>query len=547
MRILLAALACASALIGARVSAAEPGAPTAAAKAVAGPSADVVVFNRTVATFRASVLGVTPQDRAARSQARLVDLLSRPGKHEVSIKATPLGQAIAVDGSAAFVIAPDDVDPLGDETIDDVARRSAAIVAQVSSETKESRDLHALGIGALAALIATAVFVLLVWAIRRARRAITTRLARLVTTQGSKLRVGAAEVLGRDRLAAFARWLVKIVSWIVIALLAYEWVGFVLGRFPYTRPWGEGLVRFLSDLLGGVARAMIGALPGLMLAAVIFVVARFAVVISNSLFERVAQGGAKIKWLDADTVLPTRRIASAVIWLFALAMAYPYLPGAQTDAFKGLSVLVGLMISLGATSMVGQGAAGLILMYTRTLRAGEYVRIGEFEGTVVEFGLFVTRIRTGLGEELTISNAVVAGSVTKNYSRAVSGPGFVLDTVVTIGYDAPWRQVEAMLLEAARRTEGVVQDPPSRVHQTSLSDFYVEYRLVTYAVPQRPIPRALVLTALHANIQDVFNEHGVQIMSPHYIADPDSPKVIPKAGWSPPPARPVGDESGSPA
>jgi small-conductance mechanosensitive channel len=179
-------------------------------------------------------------------------------------------------------------------------------------------------------------------------------------------------------------------------------------------------------------------------------------------------------------------------------------------------------------------------MYTRTLRAGEYVRMNEFEGTVVESGLFVTRIRTGLGEELTISNFLIVGSVTKNYSRAVKGPGFVLDTVVTIGYDAPWRQVEAMLLEAALRTEGVVQDPPSRVHQTALSDFYVEYRLVTYAIPERPVPRALILSALHAHIQDVFNEHGVQIMSPHYLGDPASPKLVPPSGWYAPPARSPG-------
>jgi small-conductance mechanosensitive channel len=547
MRSPLPALAIAVALVAAPVSGQEPRPPAAGAKAAATPGADVVVFNRTIATFRASLLGVSAQDRATRTEARIQALLSRPGKHEVSIKATPLGQVVAIDGATAFVIAPDDVDPLGEETVEDVARHAAAMVERVSAETKESRDLRALGYGALGALIATAIFVLLVWAVRRVRRAVTTRLTRIVTRREGKFRVGAAEVLGRDRLISIVHWLVRIVAWLVIALLAYEWVGFVLARFPYTRPWGEGLVRFLSDLLGGVARAVVGALPGLALAAIIFLVARFAVMISNSLFDRIAQRPSKIQWLDADTVAPTRRIAGAVIWLFALAMAYPYLPGAQTEAFKGISVLVGLMISLGATSMVGQGAAGLILMYTRTLRTGEYVRIGEFEGTVVEFGLFVTRIRTGLGEVLTISNSVVVGSVTKNYSRAVNGPGFVLDTVVTIGYDAPWRQVEAMLLEAARRTEGVVQDPPSRVHQTALSDFYVEYRLVTYAMPTTPRPRALVLSALHAHIQDVFNEYGVQIMSPHYMADPASPKVVPRSGWHAAPARPGGEGSSEPA
>ena len=136
-------------------------------------------------------------------------------------------------------------------------------------------------------------------------------------------------------------------------------------------------------------------------------------------------------------------------------------------------------------------------------------------------------MRTGLGEELTFPNSLVLGSVSKNYSRAVHGRGYVVDTTVTIGYDTPWRQVEALLVEAARRTPGVLAQPAPRVFQTALSDFYPEYRLVCQAVPSEPRPRAEVLSALHENIQDVFNENGVQIMSPHYLADPAEPKLVP--------------------
>ena len=185
------------------------------------------------------------------------------------------------------------------------------------------------------------------------------------------------------------------------------------------------------------------------------------------------------------SALTTSRAVRGGIWLFALAMAYPYLPGSDTEAFRGLSVLVGLMISLGASNLVGQLASGLILTYTRTFHVGEYVRVGEDEGTVVSLGTFTTRIRTGMGEELTISNSQVLGAVTRNYSRAVKGHGFIVDTTVTIGYDAPWRQVNAMLVEAAQRTPGVLADPPPRVFQTALSDFYPEYRLVCQAVPER--------------------------------------------------------------
>ena len=283
-------------------------------------------------------------------------------------------------------------------------------------------------------------------------------------------------------------------------------------------------------------RAILGALPGLAFAIVIFFMARLVIRFAGTFFDRVESGSLELSWLDRDTARPTRRIASFVVWLFALAMAYPYLPGAQTEAFKGLSVLVGLMVSLGGASVIGQAFSGLILMYARIFRRGDYVRIGDNEGTVTELGMFATRIRTGLGEEVSISNASVLAATTKNYSRTVPGAGFVIDTIVTIGYATPWRQVEAMLKEAALRTEDIAREPRPMVRKTALHDYYVEYRLIAYSPAERPVVRAEVLHQLHGHIQDVFNEHGVQIMSPHYMMDPPQPQIVPKDKWFTPPA-----------
>jgi small-conductance mechanosensitive channel len=196
------------------------------------------------------------------------------------------------------------------------------------------------------------------------------------------------------------------------------------------------------------------------------------------------------------------------------------------------------MISIGASSIVGQAASGLILMYTRAFRGGEYVRIGEVEGTVVDLGTFATRIRTGLGEEVLLPNNVALQNTTRNYSRAIAGTGFVVNTGVTIGYSTPWRQVHAILEEAARRTPDIATDPLPYVRQIALSDFYVEYRLIAYAPIERPVQRVDMISQLFANIQDVFNEYGVQIMSAHYMMDPAEPQVVPKARWYTPPAKP---------
>lgn len=515
--------------------AAEPSPPPATAVDAANT---LHYFNRPVVTFRSSLSGVSASDRAQRAAARLREQLDAPGPHRVDQKPEPMGVLVQIDGATTFVVTADDVDVLQQESLEASAQRAAQALERVIAESREARDwqalLWALGWSALASALA----LVLAWALRRGHAALARRLVTLSEWHSRKLQWGGIELLQRERAAAVVRKLLNGAYAVVVLLLVYEWLSFVLARFPFTRVWGETLNSYLLNLLGLIGGAMVGAVPGLFTAVVIFYLARAATGMLHRFFDRVQQGQHSVAWLDADVAVPTRRIATAVVWLFALAMAYPYLPGAQTEAFKGLSVLVGLMISLGASNLVGQAASGLILTYGRVFRRGEYVRIADQEGTVTDVGMFATRIRTGLGEEVTISNTTILGSTTKNYSRAVQGEGYVLDTTVTIGYDTPWRQVHAMLQEAAARTEGVLTTPEPQVFQTALSDWYPVYRLVCQAVPSEPRPRALLLSALHANIQDVFNTYGVQIMSPQYIADPQTPKQVPPDQWFAAPAQP---------
>ncbi|MDH5264840.1 MAG: mechanosensitive ion channel family protein [Betaproteobacteria bacterium] len=454
------------------------------------------------------------------------------------MKSIPQGKALTIDGKFAFLLLPGDADAAMGETLDMAAMRAAAALQRIVAESQESRDLETI-LGNLAmAASATAVAALVIWLLARLRGLIAKGLAGLGSLHADRLKVGGQVVFGREQVFALARFVTILIFWLLVAFVVYEWLAFTLSRFPWTRPWGEGLLGAAFNLAVRMATAMLGSLPNLAVAATIFWIAWLVSRIVDRTLDPFVRGIAESARIDRDTARPTRNLLKMGIWVFAVAMAYPYLPGSDSEAFKGLSVLVGLMISLGSTSLVGQAASGLIVMYTRTLRPGEFVRIGEHEGTVVELGAFTTKIRTGLGEELTISNSTIAGGITKNYSRAVKGSmGFIVDTVVTIGYDTPWRQVHEMLIEAARRTDGVLSDPAPLVFQTGLTDFYPEYRLVAQASPSRPLPRAIVMSELHANIQDVFNEHGVQIMSPHYLGDPAEAKVVPPAKWYPAPAK----------
>ena len=324
-------------------------------------------------------------------------------------------------------------------------------------------------------------------------------------------------------------WLLRILVAIALFLVAEEWLRFVLGQFGFTRPWADAMTGWMLDLLRGWGHSIAGALPGLFAAILIFLLARLLTHTVSLTFRGVAEGRFQLFGIDQVLAEPTRKLVNVVIWLFALAMAYPYLPGSDTDAFKGLSVLVGLMVSLGASGIVGQAAGGFTILYSRTMSVGDYVRSGEVEGVVLQIGLFTTRLRTIAGVEVSIPNNVVLSGQLHNFSRHPDGPGMWMETGVTIGYDTPWRQVHRLLLTAASRTPGVAREPAPFVLQTVLSDFYVDYRLRVRV--DDPLRRFAVLSELHAQIQDAFNAAGVQIMSPNYEADPDRPKLVPREHW----------------
>ncbi len=530
-------------------SAVKPAASKGAATRPVRPSAHVkegtlVVFNRPIFTFRATFLGTTPAQRAEAAHDRINGLIGRGGPGNVGVEAVPQGSMVKIDGSLAFIVTEGDVDALEEQTTDSVARLAAKALEQAIAETQEARSGERMIRAGIWAGVATVVYVLVLWGLVLIARLVTRRMLRFADDTAGHFRIGGAELLHRERTIRAVRLLLRGGFWVFVLLVTYEWLGLLLGLFPYTRPWGEQLNGYLVDTVTDALVATAAAVPDLMIVVAIVVIARMVSGILARFFDGVQSGQVKVGWVDADSARPTRRLLSIAVWVFALVMAYPYIPGSDSDAFKGLSVLIGLMVSVGASGIVGQAASGLILMYTRTFRPGEFIRVGEHEGTVVHMGMFTSRVRTGLGEELTLPNSFILGSVTRNYSRALEGAGFVVDAAVTIGYDAPWRQVHAMLIEAARRTDGVLANPAPHVFQTGLSDFYVEYRLVCQAIPSLPRPRAEVLSALHANIQDVFNEHGVQIMSPHYLGDPAQEKIVPPAKWYAAPAEAPSSKSG---
>jgi small-conductance mechanosensitive channel len=517
----------------------SPAAESPAAEAEVGSPAELIIANRAIITLRGSVYGAEPAERVDVIRNGIAFLVQRGGPLQVTSRPIENGIGVFVDGTLVFRVLEEDVNLEAGETPRAAGDRAIHNLEQALAEMREARDSQAMLRAIGFSLLATVVLAGLLWLLVRVYRRLASSVRRLVQSRSARLAPGwGSHLVGSAGLANLAMIPVRLLAWGLGLLLLYEWAGLVLKLFPYTRPWGEALLGNLLRACGTFANAILHALPGLLFVVLIFFVTRFVVRAVRVFFEGVQQGRIQLAWVDEASARPTGQLLTGVIWLFALVAAYPYLPGSGSEAFKGIGVFVGLMLSIGSSGIVNQAVSGLMLMYTRTLRPGEFVQIGETEGTVTSIGFLTTQIETLRHEEVNIPNAVIAGSVTRNYSRLAANGGVRVATKVTIGYDVPWRQVEAMLRIAAERTDGAAQEPPARVLQTALQDFYVEYTLLVTVM--NPTQRVATLNELHGHIQDVFNEHGVQIMSPNYEADPAGPKVVPPGEWFRAPATPPG-------
>jgi small-conductance mechanosensitive channel len=382
-------------------------------------------------------------------------------------------------------------------------------------------------------LIATLILIVLIWVLRTVRIWTLRRLEKIAALPERFPRI-AGDL--RPQLIQAAQSVIRMITTGVMLFLGYLWLVYSLEQFPYSAAWGNQLGEFLVSLFLDFGRGALAAIPGLIAVVIVILLARWCVRVVNVVFKEMDRGILSLPGLERETARTTQTLLIAAMWLFALVVAYPFIPGSDTEAFKGLSVLVGLMITLGSTGLINQVISGLFVIYSRSLRPGDYVRIGDIDGQVMNIGFLATKLKTPRQEEITLPHSVLVGAATTNYSRLAGDDGMVVTVSVTIGYDVPWRQVHALLLVGAARTRGIRSEPPPRVLQRELSDFYVQYHLMAHL--QEGENRAEVMSELHAQIQDAFNEFGAQIMSPHFESQPEKKIVVPKTEWHAAPAPP---------
>jgi small-conductance mechanosensitive channel len=320
----------------------------------------------------------------------------------------------------------------------------------------------------------------------------------------------------------------------VVIIVLYFYLNTLLGLYPWTRPAALILFELILNPVRSLWLGFLRSLPNLVFLAILYLVVRYILKLTRTFFKGVEGGRIKLQSFDRDWAAPTYKIVRLLIIAFSLVIAYPYIPGSDSGAFKGISLFLGVIFSLGSSSFIANMMAGMAMTYRGAFKEGDRVRIGDVMGEVKEVKLMITRINTLKNESVVIPNSNILNSNVVNYSHLAKDKGVVVYTTVGIGYDVPWRQVEAMLLLAAERTPGLQKDPAPFVLQKEMGDFAVNYEINAFC---KDVSRMLSIKSdLHRSIQDLFNEHGVQIMSPAYEGDPETPKVVPPDQWYAAPA-----------
>lgn len=476
-------------------------------------------WNREIIMLRSTVAGLEPAERARRAAQHLESL---PVNATVSdITSTPFevegqeGIGFTYNGEVLFFLGVDDLDKESGETLEQASVRALKNLDEAFQARNAERSWPVIR-GALTYSLTALAFLLAVITIirkiyRRAARALEHYSAG--RAPWFVLRLDIRPVLDKT-----LQLLIRTLAYGLAIAAVYAWTTLSLRRFPYTQPWGKKLGDYLQDLFTGIGESVIRSIPDLFTVFVIVLIVKWVVDLASTFFTQISAGNIRISWLDPDMARATQRIFAAIAWIFAIVVTYPYIPGSNTQAFKGVSVFLGLVVTLSSTGIVNQVMSGLFVVYSRALRTGDWVQVNDTEGEVLEVGLLAAKIRSIEGQEITVPNSLLVSSATKNYTRLGGLEGGFVSCTVTIGYDAPWRQVHSLLLLAAQRTPNVRKDPEPYVLQRQLSDFYVTYTLIARLTDETV--RIDTVSTLHAQIQDVFNDGGIQIMSPHYMTQP---------------------------
>ena len=492
------------------------------------PGVPVVVEGDTLYYLFAKRGGHTPQQRAEMNAAAITELGKRFNLQPDSVYAE--SSDIVTDlmyGNkvlASFI----DQDGLWEGcSRDQLAAAKRKVIVDKLKVMKDEHSLWQLGKRILYFILVIIgqylLFKLTTWLFNKLK----VRIQRLKDTKLKPISIQEYELLDTQKQVNLLVFLANLLRYAVMLLQLVLTVPLLFSIFPQTKDLAYKLFSYIWDPIKSIFLGIVEYIPNLFTIFVIWLAVKYLVRLVRYLASEIQSERLKIGGFYADWAMPTFHIVRFLLYAFMIAMIYPYLPGSKSGVFQGISVFVGLIVSLGSSTVIGNIIAGLVITYMRPFKLGDRIKLNDTTGNVIEKTPLVTRIRTPKNEVVTIPNSFIMSSHTVNFSQSARDYGLIIHSEVSVGYDIPWRKTHQLLVEAALNTPGVVDDPRPFVLETSLQDYYPVYQVNAYIKDANQL--AQVYSDLHQNIQDRFNEEGIEIMSPHYIATRDgSETTIPK-------------------
>jgi small-conductance mechanosensitive channel len=487
------------------------------------PQAPVTVDGKTLFNVQ-GVLSFPAQARASAITQRIKDLSEDVSARPDSLSvADAEGTSNIVAGDLVLMSVTDQDAATAGRPRQELAKDYVERIRTALIALRKQYSAKSLTLGGAYSIAATVVLILIFWLMKLLFPKLYGKLNSWRGTVIPSLRIQRFELLPADRIADFAIAIARLVRFAAVLVILYFYASLVLGFFPWTRGYAQILFGYVVAPLQVVGQTILDYLPNVFFIVVIAVVSFYAIKLTRIIFVEIGKQTITVASFHPEWADPTYKIIRFLILALTAIVVFPYLPGAKSPAFQGVSIFIGVLFSLGSTSAVANIVAGVILTYMRAFQVGDRVQIADTVGDVIESSLLVTRIRTIKNVEITIANSMVLGSHIINFSASVQREGLILHTTVTIGYEAPWRMVHDLLLAAAVATENILAEPKPFVFQTALDDFYVHYQINAFT--DQPSRMAKTYSDLHQNIQDKFNEAGVEIMSPHYSTVRDGNRI----------------------
>lgn len=488
----------------------------------------VVVEHDTLYYIYAKRGGVSPRERAATVSGLVLSLgkMFTLDPDSVYIESTDIASELMYKEKviASFT----DLDGLWENTTrDELAKERRVIIVNKLYQLQKEFGLMQLVKRISLFILVLTVQGALIWGTTWLYRRGKIRIRRLKETKLKALSIRGYELFDTQKQVRILIFLANVLRYIFILLQLMISVPILFSLFPQTENLAYKIFSYAWNPIKTIAVAVVNYVPDLFMIVIIWLAIRYLVKGVRYLAGEIQSEKLKINGFYPDWAQPTYQIIRFLLYAFMIAMIYPYLPGADSGIFQGVSVFVGLIVSLGSSSVIGNIMAGLVMTYMRPFKIGDRIKLNDTVGNVVEKTPFVTRIKTPKNEVITIPNSFILSSHTVNYSSSARNYGLIIHSEISFGFEIYWETVHKLLIEAALRTPGVSKDPKPFVLETSLQDFYVMYQINAYIKDADKI--AQIYSDLHQNIQVMANEAGIELMSPHYFAGRDGSEItIPK-------------------